>query len=198
VDPTDDEIEKIGEFSEQGRGVPVQASRPGPALPFSPLVRQAYAPAPLARLGWCSGVIRVEEVTFDPPGAVSIDASIIEVARRMFDDESDVVPIVEGNLFRGVVYIEDLLERVAAGDLDGLGAIVSVEVPVCSPRSELVDAVRQMVACYLRRIPVVGDDGTLVGMLSMSTAAQASERDPSVRDLIESCLEPSFFARRWR
>jgi len=194
-----DKLDKIGDFSEQGRGLPMMASRPAPALPFSPLVRQAYAPTPRARIGWPGGVIAVHEVPLEPARAVSIVATPAEVARRMLAEESDLVPITDGGVFRGVIYVEDLLALIAEGRLaDGIEPAVSSEITTCSPRSALVDAVRQMIACYLRRIPVVGDDGALVGMLTLAAAAAASERDPSVRDLLESCLDPSFFARRWR
>ena len=192
-------IDKIGAFSEQGRGVPVAASRPAPALPFSPLVRQAYAPTPRVRIGWPSGVIAVADVELEPGRPVSIDASVAEAARRMREDDSDLVAVTDGDRFRGVFYIDDLLKLVADNQLSvPVGRVVSSQIPTCAPQSALVDAVRQMIACYLRRIPVVGDDGSLQGMLTMSAASAASERDPSVRDLIESCNVPSVFARRWR
>ena len=192
-------LDRIGDFSEQGRGVPVSASRPGGALPFSPLVRQAYAPAPRARLGWQAGLISVGDVPLDPPHGASVEATLAEVARRMLEDESDLVPVVDGGRFLGVLYIDEVLKLVAGNQSPaGLRKHLSSQIPTCSPRSALVDAVRQMVACYIRRIPVVGDDGSLVGMLTLAAAAAAAERDPAVRDLLESCNAPSFFARRWR
>jgi CBS domain-containing protein len=192
-------IDRIGEFSEQGRGVPVAASRPAPALPFSPLVRQAYAPQPRARLGWSSGVILVEDVPLEPARPVSFQDDIQTVARLMQEDDSDIVPVVDSGRFVGIICVEEVLSVVSAPRAPAqLEALVSSQIPTCTPRSALVDAVRQMVACYLLRIPVVGDDGALLGMLSMAAAAAASERDPSVRDLLESCTAPSFFAHRWR
>ncbi len=52
-------IGDVGRFSEAGRGLPIALSRPQGALPYSPIVRQAYAPQPRARLGWGQGVITV-------------------------------------------------------------------------------------------------------------------------------------------
>jgi CBS domain-containing protein len=192
-------LDRIGDFSEQGRGLPIQASRPAPALPFSPLVRQAYAPSPRVRLGWPGGVLTVGQVALDPPHAVSRSSTLAEVAARMREDDSDYVPVVDGGSFVGSVYIEDLLKRVADDQTSGgIEKLVSSQIPTCAPGSALADAVRQMIACYLLRIPVVTDDGALVGMLTMATAAKESERDPTVMDLIETYLTPSFFARRWR
>jgi CBS domain-containing protein len=192
---------KIGEFSEQGRGLPITASRPGPALPFSPLVRNAYAPSPRSRLGWAQGIIAVGEVPLDPPLAVLPTDSLSAAAARMQQDDSDFAPVVAPDgRFLGVVYIEELLRCVAddrrPADLVGL---TSEQIPTCTPDSALVDAVRQMVACYLRRIPVVGDAGELLGLLTLSGAASAAERDPTVRDVLEDAADSqAFFARRWQ
>jgi CBS domain-containing protein len=193
-----DPIDRIGEFSEQGRGVPISLSRPGGALPFSPLVRQAYAPTPIARIGWAQGLIRCGEVPLEPAGAIDPQALISSVA-RLLAERGGFVPVVERGRFVGVVYVDDLLEAVA-GKLDSptVAKLVSPQIPTCSPQSALVDAVRAMLACYLLRIPVVGDRGALVGLLSLSAAAAAGERDPAVRDVLEASLTPSLFARPWR
>jgi CBS domain-containing protein len=194
-----DQLERLGEFSEQGRGVPVTLSRPGGALPFSPLVRQAYAPAPRARIGWAQGVIRVADVTIDAPCAVAPDETLSRVAACLRDDEAGFVPIVSGRRFVGVVWLDDLLAAVADGrNLPDVRSLVSAQIPTCAPESVLVDAVRQMIACWLRRIPVVGDGGELVGVLALATAAQAGERDPAVRDVLEAANTPALFARRWK
>ena len=192
-------FDRIGEFSEQGRGVPVTASRPAPALPFSPLARQAYAPTPRVRIGWATGVVTVGEVTLDPPRAVALGGSLADVARLLVYEESDFVPVAEEGILRGAVYVEDVLKLVAENQLSlPIAKVLSPQIPTCTLGSALVDAVRQMIACYLRRIPVVGDDGTLLGMLTMSAADAAAEKDPSVRDLFDECTGPAFFARRWR
>lgn len=194
-----DDLSRIGEFSEQGRGVPVSESRPGAALPFSPLVRQAYAPSPRVRLGWAGGGITVAEARLDPPDALAPTDSPAAAAKRMLRDDSELVPIVANGRFRGVVWADWLLTCFAEDRTPpDLQKAISAQIPTCAPESALADAVRQMLACGLRRIPVVGGDGALVGLLTLSAAAAASERDPTVRDLLEAALEPSLFAHRWR
>jgi CBS domain-containing protein len=195
-----DHLERLGEFSELGRGFPLSASRSAGALPTSPIVRQAYAPTPRARLGWGQGVISVSDVPLAPPLAVTPHDELSKVAERMRADDSDFVPVVEHDRFVGVVYIDALLRCVAGNQAPpDVKRMLSRQIPTCTPGSALVDAVRQMVSCYLRRIPVVGDDGELVGMLSLATAARAAERDPAVRDVLETAAQsPALFARRWR
>ncbi|HUS65072.1 MAG TPA: CBS domain-containing protein [Kofleriaceae bacterium] len=195
-----DDFQKLGTFSEQGRGLPVELSRPAPALPFTAIGRHAYAPSPRVRLGWAQGVLLVGDAQLELPHAVTPGAPLGAVARCMSVDDSDYVPVIGDDRFLGVVFIDDLLRCVADGlNPPDMQALISSQIPTCSPRSELVDAVRQMVACWLRRIPVVGDDGALIGMLTLAAAMHAGERDPSVRDVLENATRhTAFFARRWR
>ncbi len=193
--------EDIGKFSEGGRGVPLSLSRPQGALPYSPMVRQAYAEYPIARLGWAQGLITVGEVMLEPADcALGRDAPLREAAQRMLRDESGFVPVCDGGRFVGVVYVEAILQIVADDrTLPSVAKVLSTQIPTCERKSALVDAVRQMIACYLRKIPVVGDDGELVGLLTLSEAAAAGARDPAVAEVLERfAASPSLFARRMR
>ena len=194
-----DRFERIAEFSEAGRGVPVTLSRPGPALPFSPLVRSAYAPTPRARLGWAQGIIPVSEVVLDRPCAVAPTATPAHAAACLRDDEAGFVPVVEAGRFAGVIWLDSLLAAVADGRvLPDVRSLISAQIPTCAPQSALVDAVRQMIVTWLRRIPVVGDGDELLGVLSLAAAVQAAERDPSVRDLLDAAVTAALFAHRWK
>jgi CBS domain-containing protein len=195
-----DDLSRMEAINESGRGLPVQLSRPGGALPFSPLGRQAYAPTVLARLGWGQGVIAVADVALDDPTGVLPDDSPSVAASRLLDEDSGFVAVLDGVTLVGVVWADALLRGVADGRLPPtVRPLVSLQIPTCAPTSELVDAVRQMMATFLRRIPVVGDAGELIGFLTMASAAQAADRDPAVRDVFESVsLASSLYARRWR
>jgi len=76
-------IDDIGRFSEHGRGVPVALSRPGAALPSSPLVRQAYAPRPLTHLGWGQGLITVADVTLEPSSCALSPSDTVAAAAAL-------------------------------------------------------------------------------------------------------------------
>ena len=187
----------VGRFSESGRGLPVTLSRPQGALPYSPVTRHAYAAHPLGRLGWAQGVIRVAEVTLEPAHPLAPGAPLAAAAKRMLADESGFVPIAADGRLAGVVYLDAVLRCVADNrNVPSVAQVLSTQIPTCSPSSELVDAVRQMIACYLRKIPVVGDAGELLGLLTLSEASAASARDPAVAELIERfAASPSLFAR---
>jgi CBS domain-containing protein len=191
----------IGRFSESGRGLPVALSRPQGALPYSPIVRHAYAPQPRARLGWGQGLITVADVALEPAAAaLSPEDSLEAAAARLLRDDAGFVPVCRDGCFLGVVWIESLVQSVADDRKPpSLSQVLSTQIPTCAPHSALVDAVRQMIACYLRKIPVVGDAGELLGLLTMSEASAAAARDPAVADVIERfAASPSLFARRMR
>jgi predicted transcriptional regulator len=194
-------LQDIGNFSESGRGLPVTLSRPGPALPFSPVVRQQYAPSVKAQLGWAQGVTLVADVRLEPlTCSLGPDATPAAVAQRLIDDDVGCVPICESGRLVGVVFEEDLLQCVARGPLpDDVKALISTLIPTCAPDSTLCDAVRLMLSCYLRKLPVVNERNELVGLLALAEAAAAADKDPTIADLLERfALSPSLFARRMR
>jgi CBS domain-containing protein len=193
-----DDLLEIGAFNESGRGLPVNLSRPGPALPFSPLIQQAYAPTPRARLGWAAGLLECRDVPLDEAHGLAPADTVHLAARRLLDDGADWVAVLDGDRFRGVVWADDVIRCVADDRVpSNIGSLVSAQIPTCAPGSALVDAVRQMIATWIRRLPVVGDHGRLVGILPLAAAAQAAGRDPAVRDVLESA-GADLFARRWR
>jgi CBS-domain-containing membrane protein len=194
-------LDDIGRFSESGRGLPLALSRPQGALPYSPLVRQAYAQQPRARLGWGQGTITVADVTLEPAAcALAPDDSLKAAAKLLVRDEAGFVPVCADGRFVGVVFAEAVLQSVADDrTVPNLAKVLSTQIPTCMLQSTLVDAVRQMIACYLRKIPVVGDAGELIGLLSLCEAGAAAARDPAVAEVLERFAgSTSLFARRMR
>jgi CBS domain-containing protein len=194
------QLSDIGKFSESGRGLPLSLSRPQGALPYSPIVRQAYAPQPRVRIGWGQGLITVADVTLEPAEPLAPSDSLRAATQQMARDESGFVPVCRDGRFKGVVFIDAVLRSVADDRTPpSLAEVLSTQIPTCAPYSTLVDAVRQMVACFLRRIPVVGDAGELLGLLSLAEAWAAGERDPAVREVIVRFAEsPALYARGLR
>ena len=176
-------------------------SRPQGALPYSPLVRQAYAPSPRARLGWGQGVITVGDVVLEPPNcSLTPTDSIQDAARRLMAESASFVAVCDNGRFVGVVFDDAVLACVADNRTPpNLAEIVTTQIPTCALTSALVDAVREMISCHVRRIPVVGGSNELLGLLSMSEAGAAAARDPAVAEVLERfAVSPSRFARRMR
>ncbi|WP_314614947.1 CBS domain-containing protein [Streptomyces stackebrandtii] len=110
------------------------------------------------------------------PTAVSVvpGTTFKEIARLL--DEFDITAVCvvdESNRPLGVVSEADLVRRRAAGAvLDTAGALMSSPAVVARPEWSVVRAARVMDRASVKRLPVVDDDGRLVGVLSRSDLVQ--------------------------
>lgn len=168
------------------------------ALPGDPLSRHAMGPHPRARLGWTEGASTVGELGIEPPDAATLDTPLHEVAERMRTGDSGMLPLVdEERRLVGAVYIEGLLARFGVG---GTARDVATPlVPTSRRDTPLCDALREMLNCRLRRLPILDEQGRLLGQLPITECVAAADRDPRVRDLLSAtALSPSLWAKRWR
>lgn len=101
---------------------------------------------------------------------------IIDVARKMKDQDAGFLPIVEGGRLVGVVTDRDIVVRcVAEGhDLRNETAehVMSKGVTTIAPDDDLAEASKTMENEEIRRLAVV-EDGRLVGVLSHGNLVQA-------------------------
>ena len=137
-----------------------------------------------ARLGWGQGLITVADVALEPASLRARPRRLAAATPRkqMLRDEAGFVPVCDHGRLLGVVYVEALLQCVADDrTFPNVAKVLSTQIPTCERKSALVDAVRQMIACYLRKIPVVGDAGELLGLLTLSEAAAAARARPGRR-----------------
>ncbi|WP_282693793.1 CBS domain-containing protein [Streptomyces sp. CC208A] len=123
------------------------------------------------------------------PTAVSVgrDTSFKEIARLL--DEFDITAVCvvdEEERPVGVVSEADLVRRRAAGSgLDTAGGLMSSPAVVARPDWSVVRAARVMDRARVKRLPVVGDDGRLLGVLSRSDLIQLFlRRDRAIQEEI--------------
>ncbi|WP_328490545.1 CBS domain-containing protein [Streptomyces zaomyceticus] len=123
------------------------------------------------------------------PTAVSVGpgTTFKEIARLL--DEFDITAVCvvdESNRPLGVVSEADLVRRRAAGAvLDTAGALMSSPAVVARPEWSVVRAARVMDRTRGKRLPVVDDDGRLVGVLSRSDLVQLFlRRDRAIQEEI--------------
>ena len=93
----------------------------------------------------------------------------------MKSEDIGSLPIVEGDKLVGVITDRDLAIRVVAEGLGTdttVGDIASKDVVTVDPQQSLEDAARLMAEHQVRRLPVVEEDGRLVGILAQADIAQ--------------------------
>jgi CBS domain-containing protein len=122
----------------------------------------------------------IRDVMTSNPRSLGSESNAVEAARLMRDEDVGVVPVVEGDKLVGTVTDRDIVVRVVAegksAESVGVGEIASRNLVTIDPQQDLDDALRLMARHKVRRLPVVEEDGKLVGIVSQrDVAMHASE-----------------------
>jgi len=118
--------------------------------------------------------VNVREVMTAQVATATPKTTIEEIARTMSQVDSGAVPVVEDGKVVGLVTDRDIVLRVVAkgGDLSGpVSEIMSGDVQSCGQDDNVADAAAQMGNHQVRRLVVLDDKGTLVGILSLGDIA---------------------------
>jgi CBS domain-containing protein len=117
--------------------------------------------------------MKVEQCMTSPARTCAAGDRLAEAAEIMWQSDCGCVPVVDGDRrLVGVVTDRDICmaaytRGVSLHDLDVAGAMARV-VYACRPGEELEEAEKLMRSYQIRRLPVVDDDGRIVGVLSLS------------------------------
>jgi CBS domain-containing protein len=108
----------------------------------------------------------------------SIDAgkTVDYAAQMMRDEDVGLAPIVEGDRLIGTLTDRDIAIRVVAEGKDPASTqvrdVASKQVVTLDPQQELDEALRLMATHQVRRLPVVEEDGRLVGVVAQADIAR--------------------------
>ena len=122
----------------------------------------------------------VGDIMTRPPRTLELSASVMEAAALMREGDCGDVVVVEDGWLRGILTDRDIVVRVlATGDDPStvrVGDVCSRILTTVCESDGIGDAVRLIRAKAVRRLPVLDDDGKLVGIVSLGDLALA--RDP--------------------
>jgi CBS domain-containing protein len=94
----------------------------------------------------------------------------------MKDEDVGLAPIVEGDRLVGTVTDRDIVTRVIAEGRDpqstSVRDIASTAVVTLDPQQQLDEALSLMAQHQVRRMPVVEEDGRLVGVIAQADVAE--------------------------
>src|SRR5829696_995537 len=134
----------------------------------------------------------IRELMTENPRTVSPDQTIQDAAKIMRDEDTGVVPITEGDSLAGVITDRDIAIRAVAEGRDGaqttVREIASQDVVTIDPQQDLDEALRLMAQHQLRRLPVVEEDGRLVGIVSQADVARHGD-DARTGEVVEQISE---------
>lgn len=143
--------------------------------------------------------MRVQEIMTRDPSCVTSDATVREAAQLMRRENVGIVPVVQGSgsdrKLLGVVTDRDIAIRCIADGRDGdcrVREVMSGErLATCSPNDELDDVMETMGREQVRRIPIVDERGSLVGIVSQADIARKAKDEHKVEDTVERISRPS-------
>lgn len=128
-----------------------------------------------------------DAMTSNPQG-VETSTPVVEAARLMKSEDVGSLPILEGERLVGMVTDRDIVLRVVAEGKDvqssTVGEIASRDLVTVDPQQDLDEALRLMAQHQVRRLPVVEEDGRLVGILAQADVA-TSGHDAKTGQLVE-------------
>jgi CBS domain-containing protein len=120
----------------------------------------------------------VREFMTEDVVTIESDSPIEDAARLMRQYDIGLLPVMDGDSFRGVVTDRDIVVKaIAEGRFDErIGAIVSESIVMVSPDDDVERAAELMAESDVRRLPVC-EDGLLVGMVSVGDLATRADSD---------------------
>jgi CBS domain-containing protein len=118
----------------------------------------------------------VQEAMTSNPTTVTPTTTARDAAQVMKSEDTGIVPIVEGDRLVGVITDRDLTLRIVAEDKGAdtpVGELASKDLVTIDPQQSLEEAARLLAEHQVRRLPVVEEDGRLVGILAQKDLADA-------------------------
>jgi CBS domain-containing protein len=130
----------------------------------------------------------IRELMTVNPRSLESGSTVTEAARLMRDEDVGIVPVTEGEKLVGTVTDRDIAIRVVAEgkspETVTVGEIASRELVTIDPQQDLDEALKLMAKHQVRRLPVVEEDGRLVGIVAQADVARHAS-DEQTGDLVE-------------
>lgn len=125
---------------------------------------------------------KVREVMTNNPRCVTPETPLPEAARLMKSEDVGSLPILEGEKVTGILTDRDIVLNAVAEDKNPSGMpvreVASRELFKVNADEDLSSALELMAHKQVRRLPVVDDDGRLVGILAQADIAkEAKDKD---------------------
>ncbi|HEX9415127.1 MAG TPA: CBS domain-containing protein [Gaiellaceae bacterium] len=117
----------------------------------------------------------IRDVMSSNPCSIDTDKSVAYAAKMMKKEDVGFAPIVEGDKLVGTVTDRDIAVKVVAEgrnpESTTVREIMSGNLVTIDPQQDLEEALRLMARNQVRRLPVVEEDGKLVGVVAQKDVA---------------------------
>jgi CBS domain-containing protein len=129
--------------------------------------------------------MKVKDIMTPDPRTCSPGMNLAAAAALMLDGDCGILPVVDAGKLVGVVTDRDLFIALATRDRRPsrmtIGEVVQSPVRTCGPDDDVHAALATMKAHHVRRLPVEGFGGTVLGVISMNDILLAAGSTTPVR-----------------
>lgn len=130
--------------------------------------------------------MKIKDIMSGEPRTCSPETNLAEAAAMMLDGDCGMLPVVADGKLVGVVTDRDMFIALATRNTRGSEIVVRdvAQTPVftCGPDDDVRAALATMKQHRVRRLPVEGFGGTIMGVVSMNDLVLASGPRKAVRD----------------
>ena len=137
-------------------------------------------------------MITVNDVMIRNVVTIDASATLLQAAEVMRDANVGMLPVMEGDVLRGIVTDRDLVVRAMTRDIRPSDVSVEqclTEPPRCAePDWSLDEAMEEMAPQQVGRLPIVDAGGRVLGVVTLSSLAL---RSPKQQEALETAQEVS-------
>jgi CBS domain-containing protein len=141
--------------------------------------------------------MKIQDIMTKDPSCVTPDATVREAAQVMKREDVGVVPVVNGEAEKrlvGIVTDRDIAIRCIADGKDGLCRVREVmssgDLATCSFSDDVEQVMDAMRTEKVRRIPIVDERGSLVGIVSQADVLRKTRDMNRAGETVEEISEP--------
>ena len=130
----------------------------------------------------------IRDLMTSNPTTIEPDRTVVDAAKLMRDEDAGLIPVVEGQKLIATITDRDITIRVVAEGKDATATsvrdVASTRIVTVDPDQNLDEALQLMAKNQVRRLPVVEEDGKLVGIVAQADVAKHTS-DEKTGEVVE-------------
>jgi CBS domain-containing protein len=130
--------------------------------------------------------MKIKDIMTAEPRTCSPATNLASAAALMLDGDCGALPVVDGGKLVGIVTDRDLYIALATRDRRAseitVGEVAQTPVHTCGPDDDVQAALDAMKQHRVRRLPVEGFGGTIMGIVSMNDIVRSAGPRAPVRE----------------
>jgi len=115
--------------------------------------------------------MKVKDLMITEVKFCTLDTNLAVATQLMWENDCGILPVLDGGRVIGVITDRDVCIALGTRDTPAsrihASSVISPRLFVCSAEDDVQDALAKMASERVRRLPVIGEQGELVGIVSL-------------------------------